>query len=706
MSPVMTFDRRGFLKTAAGGLLLGFHLSRGSKLSAAVSDNASGNVSDNKLNAWIHVGTDDYVTLFIHKAEMGQGTVTSLSMLLAEELECDWKKIRTEFPGIDRAFGGNQGVVGSQSIRSSWQPLRQAGASAREMLIQAAAQKWGVDKDQCRAENNAVINTATNARLSYGELAEAAAKIAPPTGVALKDPSRFRIIGKPRKRLDTPEKTTGRAMFGIDVRVPNMLYAAAARCPVFGGKVASFDATKAKSMPGVKHVVQIPSGVAVVADNTWNAIQARNALVIQWDEGAHAGLNSAGIRKEWVELANQPGAVARQDGDAAGALAGAAKKIDAVYEAPYLAHAPMEPLNCTADVRADSCEVWASTQGQSSALQEAVRVTGLRPDQVKINTKYMGGGFGRRARADYIGEAVAASKAVGAPVQLTWAREDDMQQDWYRPASYTRFAGGLDADGWPVAMTSRIICPPFGGMRNGVSSTATEGIADSPYAIPNVMVDYHSADPGIPVSYWRSVGYSQNTFFAESFIDELAAAGGKDAFEFRRKLLQKSPRALAVLELVAEKAGWGNPLPAGRGRGIALVNNIGSFTAEVAEVSVTQGKLKVHRVVCAVDCGHVVNPSGVEQQIQSGIVYGLSAAMKGEITIDRGRVQQANFHQYDVLRIDEMPVVEVYLVPSQAAPGGIGEASVPPIAAAVGNAIFAATGKRVRKLPMRVEDLA
>src|SRR5580692_526896 len=706
MSPVMKVDRRGFLRTAAGGLLLGFQLSRGSKLSAAVSDNASGDVSDNKLNAWVHVGTDDYVTLFIHKAEMGQGTVTSLSMLLAEELECDWNKIRTEFPGIDRAFGGNQGVVGSQSIRSSWQPLRQAGAAAREMLIQAAAQKWGADKSQCRAENNVVVNTATNARLSYGELAEAAAKIAPPTGVALKDPSQFRIIGKPRKRLDTPDKTTGRAMFGIDVRVPNMLYAAAARCPVFGGKVGSFDATKAKAMPGVKHVVQIPSGVAVVADNTWNAIQARNALVIQWDEGAHAGLSSAGIRKEWVDLANQPGAVARQDGDAAGALAGAAKKIEAVYEAPYLVHAPMEPLNCTADVRADSCEVWASTQGQSSALQEAVRVTGLRPDQVKVYTEYMGGGFGRRARADYIGEAVQTSKAVGAPVQLTWAREDDMQQDWYRPASYTRFAGGLDADGWPVAMTGRIVCPPFGGLRNGISSTAVEGIVDTPYAIPNVMVDYHAADPGIPVSYWRSVGYSQNTFFAEGFIDELAAAGGKDAFEFRRKLLEKAPRPLAVLELAAEKAGWGKPLPAGHGRGIALVNNIGSFTAEVAEVSVTKGKLKVHRVVCAVDCGHVVNPSGVEQQIQSGIVYGLSAAMKGEITIDKGRVQQANFHQYDVLRIDEMPVVEVYLMPSQAAPGGIGEASVPPIAAAVGNAIFAATGKRVRKLPMRVEDLA
>src|SRR5580658_1490743 len=319
MSPVVALDRRGFLKTAAGGLLLGFSLSRGSKLSEAA-------VSDNKLNAWVHVGTDDYVTLFIHKAEMGQGTVTSLSMLLAEELECDWKKIRTEFPGIDRAFGGNQGVVGSQSIRSSWQPLRQAGATAREMLISAAADKWGVEKSQCRAENNAVINTAGNARLSYGELAEAAAKIAPPTGVALKDPSQFRIIGKPRKRLDTPDKTTGRATFGIDVRLPNMLFAAAARCPVFGGKVASFDATKAKAMPGVKHVVQISTGVAVVADNTWNAIQARNALVIQWDEGAHANVNSAGIRKEWVDLANQPGAVARQVGDAAGAMAGAAKK--------------------------------------------------------------------------------------------------------------------------------------------------------------------------------------------------------------------------------------------------------------------------------------------------------------------------------------------------------------------------------------------
>jgi isoquinoline 1-oxidoreductase beta subunit len=694
-------NRRSFLRAGAataGGLLVGFYLPEASKLTA---DTAGAS----KLNAFVHVGSDDTVTLFIHKAEMGQGTVTSLSMLLAEELECSWKNIRTEFPGVSREYGPNQGVVGSASIRSSWEPLRRAGASAREMLIEAAARKWGVEKSVCRAENNVVLNTATNARLSYGSLAEAASRLPAPANVPLKDPSQFRLVGKATKRLDTPAKVDGSAVFGIDVRLPGMLYAVVARCPVFGGKVAGFDAAKAKAVPGVTRVVQIPSGVAVVAGDTWSAMQGRRALLVQWDEGAGAPVNTPAISARFAEATLKPGAVARQDGDAAAALAAAAKKIEAVYETPYLAHAPMEPLNCVAHVRPDACEVWASTQGQTAARNEAVRITGLAPEAVQVYTKYMGGGFGRRARADYIGEAVEVSKAVGAPVKVTWSREDDLQQDWYRPASFSRFAGGLDADGWPVAWTTRIACAPFGGLRDGLARTGVEGVSDMAYAIPNILVDYHAEDPGIPVSYWRSVGYSQNTFFTESFLDELAAAGGKDPVALRRRLLANAPRLRAALDLAAEKAGWGQPLPAGHGLGVALSNNIGSNTVQIAEVSVDRGKVRVHRVVCAVDCGYVVNPWGVEQQIQSGIVFGLTAALKGGITIDRGRVQQTNFHQYDVLRIDEMPRVEVHIVPSRNAPGGIGEASTPGIAPAVCNAIFAATGKRIRRLPVRAEDL-
>ena len=686
-------NRRAFLRTsagAAGGLLVRFYLP------AEVTGAAR------KLNAYVHVGTDDLITLYIHKAEMGQGTVTSLSMLLAEELECSWKNIRTEFPGVSSEYGPNQGVVGSMSIRTSWNSLRRAGATAREMLIDAAAQKWGVAKTSCRAENNAVVNTATNERLSYGSLADAASKLTPPADVKLKDPAQFHLIGKATKRLDTPAKVDGSAAFGIDVRLPGMLYAVIERCPVFGGKVASFDAAKTKAVPGVKQVVQVSSGVAVVADNTWAAMQGRRVLQVKWDEGAVASENTPAISKRFDEATRKPGAVGRKEGDAAAALASAATKVEAVYQTPYLAHAPMEPLNATADVRPDRCEVWASTQGQTAARNEAVRITGLKPEQVQVYTKYMGGGFGRRARADYIGEAVEVSRAAGAPVKLTWSREDDMQQDWYRPASLSRFAGGLDADGWPVAWTTTIACAPFGGMRDGLARTGVEGVADLAYAIPNILVDYHAEDPGIPVSYWRSVGYSQNTFFTESFLDELAAAGKKDPVELRRRLLARNPRLLAALELAAEKAGWGKPLPAGHGRGVALSNNIGSNTVQIAEVSVAQGKVRVHRVVCAVDCGQVVNPWGVEQQIQSGIVFGLTAALKGGITIDKGRVQQANFHQYDMLRIDEMPKVEVHLVPSTAAPGGIGEASTPGIAPAVCNAIFAATGRRIRKLPIQV----
>ncbi len=701
-SIIQKLDRRGFLKTsaaAAGGLVLGFYLPE--------SHEAAAQGPVGKLNAYVQVGTDDTVTLYIHKAEMGQGTVTSLSMLLAEELECDWKKIRTEFPGVDPvAFGPMQGVFGSMSVRTSWEPLRKAGATACEMLVQAAAQKWNVAKSQCRAENSTVLNIRTNERVSFGSLAEAAGKLpVPQQNVALKDPTQFKLVGKPQKRMDTPGKVSGKTTFGIDVKVPGMLYATLQRCPVFGGKVKSFDATKTKAVPGVKDVVQISNGVAVLADSTWAAMEGRKVLVVQWDEGSLAATSSATIRKAFSDLAEKPGAVARKEGDVAAALSAAEKKIEAVYEVPYLSHAPMEPLNAVAHVRPDGCDVWSGMQIQSVARQTAAAACGLPAEKVQIHTVYLGGGFGRRGGADFVGEAVEIAKAAKVPVKLQWTREDDLQHDTYRPASYTKFASALDANGQPTVWNARVVCPSFAGLRNGVDRTGVEGIAEIRYTIPNILVEYHPPEVGIPVSYWRSVGYSHNTFFTESFMDEMAAAAKQDPVEFRRKLLSKAPRMLGVLELAADKAGWGKPLAAGRHRGVAVVDNLGSFNAQVAEISIEKGKLRVHRVVCAVDCGQVVNPAIVVQQIESGIVYGLSAALRGEITLDRGRVLQTNFNNYEPLRIDEMPVIETYIVPSTNPPGGIGEASTPAIAPAVTNAIFSATGKRIRKLPIRPEDL-
>ena len=688
-------NRRSFLKVSSalgGGLLLGFELPvRGQAQTAAPL----------KLNAFVKVGADDTVTLEIHKAEMGQGTVTSLSQLLAEELECDWKKIRIEFPGVDPAYGPMMGVYGSLSIRTSWQPLRQAGAAAREMLIQAAAQQWKVDKSQCRADNNSVVNTATNARLTYGSLAAAAAKLPAPANVALKPAAQFKLIGTSPKRIDTPSKINGTAGFGLDVRRPGMLYASLERCPVFEGKVASFDASKAKAVPGVKKVVQISNGVAVIAENTWSAMEGRKALVIKWDEGKWANVSTPALRQEWAALAGKPGQSVRKAGDAAAIFAGAAKKVEAVYEVPYLSHAPMEPLNATAQVRPDGCDVWVSSQIQSAAQQVAAMITGLPAEKCLIHTQYLGGGFGRRGGADYVAEAVEIAQAISpTPVKLTWTREDDLQHDTYRPASYVKFAAGLNAQGSPVSFSARIVCPPFGG-----NNTPVEGIQDMRYGIPNVQVDYTPPATGTPVSYWRSVGYSQNTYFLEAFLDEMAAAAGKDPVEFRRALLADTPRLLGVLNLVADKSNWTKPLPAGRFRGVAVGNNIGSFNAQVAEVSVTQGKVKVHRVVCAVDCGQVINPAIVEAQIQSGIVYGLSTVTKLGITLDKGRVVQKNFNNYDPIRIDEMPVVEVHIVPSRENPGGIGEASTPTIVPAVVNAVYAATQKRVRMLPIRPADL-
>jgi isoquinoline 1-oxidoreductase beta subunit len=711
-------DRRNFLKTGvagATGLVIGFYLPGRFE---AVAASPVGAASPAALNAWMRIGTDDSVTIMIDKSEMGQGIQTALCMIAAEELECDWKKIRTEFaPAAKEYFNpafGMQGTGGSSSVRSSWDPMRKAGAAAREMLVEAAAQKWSVDKKSCRAENGVVLHVPTKRKLAYGSLAEAAAKLPVPADVPLKDPAQFRVIGKSTKRLDTRDKVNGRAEFGIDVRRPGMLYAVVARCPVFGGKVASFDATKAKAVPSVKDVIQISSGVAVIADSTWTAMQGRRALDVKWDEGPNAQVSSESISKLFAERAAQSGVEARKEGDAAAALAGAVKKIDAVYEAPFLAHATMEPQNCTADVRADRCDVWAPTQFQTMSQGVAAKICGLKPEAVFIHTTFLGGGFGRKAGTDFVIEAVETSKAIGAPVKVTWSREDDTQHDFYRPASYARMSGALDAQGWPVAWTTTVASPSImnawfpGSIKNNLDPTSVEGVNNLPYSIPNILVDYQLTDTGIPVGFWRSVGNSQNGFFSESFMDELAAAGKKDPYEFRRRFLDKAPRHLGVLELAAKKAGWDRPLPAGRFRGIAVLFAFESYCAQVVEISVDRSArtLKVHRVVCAVDVGRVVNPANIAAQSESAIVYGLTSALYGEITIAQGRVEQTNFNNYPMMRIDEMPVVEVHIVPSEEKPTGAGELAVPPVVPALCNAIFAATGKRIRRLPIRPEDLA
>jgi isoquinoline 1-oxidoreductase beta subunit len=705
---ITNVSRRGFLQglfAGATGLALGLALPDRSE--AQFGPGAG--PATNKPNAYIHIGADDKVTFTIIKAEMGQGPLTSLSMILAEELDCDWKNVNAVFAPVDPSvYGALQSVVGSQSIRTLWTPMRLIGATGRAMLVDAAAQKWGVPATQVRTESGFLINTASNERISYGSVAEIAAKLPVPTNVVVKDPKNFRILGTNVKRLDTVGKSTGRTKFGLDTRLPGMVYAVIERPPVFGSKVATLDATKTKAVPGVKDVIQVTGGVAVIADNTWAALQGRKQLAIKWDEGANGSVSTASISRMFEEKTQMPGANARKEGDAAAGLASGAKRLDAVYEAPFLAHAPMEPMNCTAVVNADSCEVWAPTQMQTPARGGAAQILGLAPEKVKVNSMFMGGGFGRRGRTDYVNDAVEVAKTMpGTPVKVVWSREDDMQQDYYRPASYVKMSAALDASGMPVAFDAQVACPSFPNVgRNGVSSTAVEHFEQSLYEIPNFNVDYHRADTHVPVSFWRSVGWSQNTFFFESFIDELAAASGQDPVEMRRKMLSKSPRMLGVLNLAAEKAGWGKPLPKGHAQGFAITNNVGSFTAQVAEVSVTNGKLKVHKIVIATDCGHVVNPAIINTQAVGGSVYGLAAALKGSITIDKGRVQQSNFNNYDVLRMDEMPEYEVYIVPSTEAPGGMGEASTPGTAPAVANAIFRLTGKRLRQLPIRNANLA
>ncbi len=716
MATAFLLDRREFLrKGAAGGagLVIGLYLPGKYEALAGVPEREPAT-----MNAWVLIAADDTTTLVIDKSEMGQGINTALAMILADELDLDWKKINTVFaPAAPVYFNpvfGLQGTGGSTSIRASWEPLAKAGAAAREMLVAAAAKKWNVEPSACSTDDSMVVHEASGKKIGYGALAEEAAKLPVPANPKRKDAKDYKYIGKPIKRIDSKEKVSGKAEFGIDVRRPAMLHAVVSRCPVFGGKVKSFDGAKAKAVRGVKNVMQVSTGVAVVADNTWSAMQGREALEIQWDEGENAKNSSEAIRKLYRSRLEQTGAIARKDGDAESAMGGAAKKVEAVYEVPFLAHATMEPMNCTADVRADGCDIYAPTQFQTFAQITGAKLAGLKPEQVRVHTTYLGGGFGRRAEQDFIVEAVELSKAMGGPVQVTWSREDDMQHDFYRPAVGVKLWAGLDGAGKPVAWKSRIVGPSImsrffpGSVKNGLDDTATEGIATLKYDVPNFLVEYLLTEPGVPVGFWRSVGNSHNGYIAECFVDEMAKAAGKDPFEFRRGLLSKDSRQRGVLELAAEKAGWGKPLPEGRYRGIAVVESFGSHVAEVAEISIDRKSktLQVHRVVAAVDCGRHVNPQTIRAQIEGGIVYGLTAALKGEITIASGRVEQANFNDYDMVRINEAPQVEVHIVESNDGPGGIGEPGTPPIAPAICNAIFAATGKAVRRLPIRPEDLA
>ena len=707
--------RRTLLKAGAiagGGFFIGINLAGHSPEALADADPKSFSPS-----AWIKIGSDDSVTIIVAKSEMGQGVMTSMPMLIAEELEADWSKVRIETAPANRVYAeperGTQFTGGSRSVRKSWDQLRRVGAAAREMLIAAAAQEWQVSPQSCRAEKGVVVHEASGRRLSYGALAEAAAKLPVPDKPALKDPKDFTIIGKPIARLDTPSKVDGSGVFGIDVKVPKMLHATVLQCPVFGGKVATFNADKAMAVKGVRQVVEIDNALAVVADSFWSAKLGRDALEVKWDEGKLAGLNSADISRAFVEAAKQQGLVARNEGDAASALSAAPKRIDAVYEVPYLAHATMEPMSCTAEVRLDGADVWAGTQSQTGTQFTTAKHTSLPPEAVAVHTTLLGGGFGRRFEQDFIAQTVQIAKAVEVPVKVIWTREEDMQHDFYRPATYNRLSAALDDQGRVVAWSHRLVAPsifaramPSRLGKDGMDAQAIEGAANLPYDIANIQVDWVKYEPGIPVGFWRSVGSSQNAFITECFVDELAHAAGKDPFEFRRSMLAKAPRQKAVLELAAAKAGWGGPLPEGHFRGIAVHEAFASYVAEVAEVSVSnKGEVKVHRVVCALDCGMYVNPDTVAAQMEGGIVYGLTAALKGRITIKNGRVEQSNFDDYPMLRMEEMPKIEVHILSSSEAPGGVGEPGTPPIAPAVVNAIFAATGKRIRTLPIRAEDL-
>jgi isoquinoline 1-oxidoreductase subunit beta len=709
-------SRRAFLKsgaTGAGGLVIAIALPWALP-GCGKAQQSAGERRDVQANAWLRIGTDNSVTFLCDRSEMGQGVYTSLPMLIAEELGVSVAKIKVEFAPAGDQFHNNmlggQITGGSTSVRDGWEKLRKAGATARHMLISAAAEEWSADARSLKTADGFVISP-HGKRLPFGDLAEAAAKLPVPKDVKLKPPEQFTVIGKSQRRKDTPSKVDGSAVFGIDVKLPGMLYAALAQPPALGGSVKTFNDEKARSMPGVVAVVLTSSGVAVAADSWWRARKARDALNIEWDAGPNGGLNDARIGQMLRKGAATEGRVARDDGDVDAAFKSAARVIRAEYELPLLAHATLEPQNCTADVRADSADIYVPTQVQQIAQAAGAKAAGLDPKQVNVHTTFLGGGFGRRLEVDFIPAAVEVSKAVKRPVKLIWTREDDMTHDAYRPPAFDQVSAGLDSKGritaWKLHLTGPSITARMfpSVVEKNVDPFAVEAATNYPYDVPNVRVDFQQQEIGINVGYWRSVSHSLNCFVAESFMDELAVATRTNPAEFRKALLAKQPRFLGVLKLVTRESRFGYP-PRGRHHGIALMEGYGTYMAQVAEVSIEGGKVRLHRLYCAADCGVQVNPDTVAAQIESSVLFGHSALMWGEINIQGGRVQQSNFHDYRVTRMNEAPRVDVYMVDSGEAPGGIGEPATALVAPAVCNAVYAATGRRLRSLPLARHRLA